>query len=427
MVKAKKNIKSQRIDKIQDIRGSKWSGWLVIILAAVGMFITLYLFSLHISLIKGDIKSAPLCGTTNGLGCHSVSSSPYSTILGIPLSSWGILFYSTIILLGVGGVIFWRDSGRAFLRWTFWLAVLGLAFDLYLAYVMVFWIGALCTLCVTTYVINFFITIILVKGVWQEPRPRISLRAIFPGTRDAEGINLYYRNVIKGLLIGGILSASLISVGASQYLSNSLTEDDRERDLRIKESLSRQTPMAIDVKNRPVKGSENAAVTVVEFSDFLCPFCSKAAKYLKVAEAGNPNAARFIFRHFPLDESCNPRLSSDLHSGACLLAEGSVCAYEQNKFWEYHDIAFETKNKISRSTILNIASEIGLDLNQFNSCLDSGRGLEIVKEDINAAFKAGIKSTPTLLINGRILRGVPKPLEFNEILQYARKNLPPPK
>jgi protein-disulfide isomerase len=110
-----------------------------------------------------------------------------------------------------------------------------------------------------------------------------------------------------------------------------------------------------------------------------------------------------------------------------MLAEGSVCAYEQNKFWQFHDIAFESENKISRSTIINIASEIGLDLNQFNSCLESGRGLEVVKEDINTAIKARIRSTPTLLINGRMLRGVPKPLELNEILRYAKKHLPPPK
>ena len=110
-----------------------------------------------------------------------------------------------------------------------------------------------------------------------------------------------------------------------------------------------------------------------------------------------------------------------------MLAEGSVCANEQDKFWQYHDIAFETKNKISRSTVMDIASKIGLDLNEFKSCLDSGKGLEVVGEDIKAAFRAGVKSTPTLFINGRLLRGVPKPLELNQILQYSKNHLAPPK
>jgi protein-disulfide isomerase len=267
----------------------------------------------------------------------------------------------------------------------------------------------------------------LVKGVWKEPRPRAPLRAIFPGTKDAQGIDLYYRNAIKGLLIGGILFTSVVGVAGSQFISKSLTENDRERLAKIKEDLTRQRPIAVGIKNRPFKGSEDAAVTVVEFSDFLCPFCAKAAKYLKLAESSNHDTARFVFRHYPLDKSCNRNLRSNVHPGACLLAEGSVCADEQNKFWEYHDIAFETKGKISRSVAMDIASNIGLDSSAFESCLDSGRGLKVVKEDINAAFNAGVKSTPTLFINGRRLRGVPKPWVLNEILQYSKKNLFPPK
>ena len=73
------------------------------------------------------------------------------------------------------------------------------------------------------------------------------------------------------------------------------------------------------------------------------------------------------------------------------------------------------------------ASKIGLDLGEFKRCLDSGRGLKVVSEDIEAAFNAGVNSTPTLFINGRQLRGVPKPWMLNEILQYSQKHLAPPK
>ena len=155
------------------------------------------------------------------------------------------------------------------------------------------------------------------------------------------------------------------------------------------------------------------------------PYCAKAAKYLKLAESGNHDTARFIFRHYPLDASCNRGVSSKIHPGACLLAEGSVCAHEQNRFWQYHDIAFETKGSISQPVVMDIASNIGLDLSAFKSCLDAGRGLRVVKEDIDAAIRAGVNSTPTLFINGRGLRGVPKPWILNEILQYSQKNLAP--
>jgi protein-disulfide isomerase/uncharacterized membrane protein len=418
----KKKIETPKIEP-----GGKRSGWFVIILATAGFGICLYLYSLHVALLMGEIKSGPLCGGDGGLGCQSVASGPYSSMLGLPLATWGAIFYSALALLGIGGVIFWRDSGRVFLRWAFGLAVLGFGFDLYLAYTMVFRIQAVCWLCVSTYVINFVIILMLVKSVWKEPKPRIPLQAIFPGTRDAQGIDLYYRNAIKGFLIGGILFTSVVGVAGSQFISKSLTGDDRERLVKLKAHLAKQQIRAVEANNRPVMGSDEGAVTVVEFSDFLCPYCAKASKYLKLAESGNHDTARFIFRHYPLDTSCNSGVSSNIHPGACLLAEGSVCANEQNRFWEYHDIAFETKGKISQSVVMDIASNIGLDLSAFKNCLNSGRGLKVVKEDINAAMRAGVKSTPTLFINGRGLRGVPKPWMLNEILQYSQKNLAPPK
>ena len=407
--------------------GGPRSGWFVIILAAAGLGICLYLYSLHVALLMGEIKSSPLCGADGGLGCQSVASSPYSSVMGLPLASWGAVFYSTMVLLGLGVVIFWRDCGRVYLRWVLCLAGLGLAIDLYLAYVMVFRIQAACWPCISTYVINIVVILMVAKSVWKEPKPRAPLRAIFPGAKDAQGIDLYYRNAIKGLLIGGILFASVVGVAGSQFISKSLTGDDRERLAKLKTYLANQPIRAVDADNRPVMGSDDGPVTVVGFSDFLCPFCSKAAKYLKLAESSNHDTARFVFRHYPLDKSCNRNLRSDVHPGACLLAEGSVCADEQNRFWEYHDIAFETKGNISQPVVMDIASNIGLDLNAFKSCLNSGRGLRVVEEDIKAATQAGVNSTPTLFINGRGLRGVPKPWMLNEILQYSEKNLAPPK
>jgi protein-disulfide isomerase/uncharacterized membrane protein len=424
--KKNKNIETPKPKKLETPQmepGGKRSGWFIIILAAAGLGICLYLYSLHVALLMGEIKSGPLCGADGGLGCQSVASSPYSSMMGLPLASWGAVFYSALVLLGFGVVIFWRDCGRVYLRWVLCLAGLGLALDLYLAYVMVFRIQAACWLCISTYVINVVIILMVAKSVWQEPKPRAPLRAIFPGAKDAQGIDLYYRNAIKGLLIGGILLASVVGVAGSQFISKSLTGDDRERLVKLKTQLAKQKIRAVYADNRPVMGADDSAVTVVEFSDFLCPYCAKASKYLKLAESGNHDTARFMFRHYPLDKSCNRGVSSNIHPGACLLAEGSVCADEQNRFWQYHDIAFETKGKISQSVVMDIASNIGLDLSAFKNCLNSGRGLRVVKEDIKAAIQAGVKSTPTLFINGRGLRGVPKPWMLNEILQYSKKNL----
>jgi len=400
-----------------------WPGAFLILAALAGLGICLYLYSFHIALLMGEIKSGLLCGSENGLGCNSVSSSPYSSLLGFPLASWGAIFFSALALLGGGSLIFRRDCGQAFLRWAFILTFLGLAFDLYLAHTMIFRIGAVCGLCIATYAINSVIFIILAIQIWKESKPRVSLLSIFPGNKDNQETELYYRNVIKGLLIGSILLTAVIGLAGSQFLNKSLTGDEKERLVKVTENLSRQKPRFMEIKNRPFMGSEKANVTVVEFSDFLCPYCAKAAKYLKLAGSGNHDKARFVFRHYPLDKSCNKRLSSNVHPGACLLAEGAVCAHEQDRFWAFHDMAFETRGQISSSVVQNIAGKIELDLNTFNSCLDSGRARKVVTEDINAAVNAGVTGTPTLFINGRKLRGVPKPWVLNELLKFSEKNL----
>jgi protein-disulfide isomerase len=331
-----------------------------------------------------------------------------------------------LAVLGFGGVIFRRDCGWAFLRWSFYTVVFGLAFDLYLAFIMILKIKANCWLCVITYLINMVVFIVLAIQLRREPRPRVSLKTIFPNRNDAQPFDHYYRNVIKGLLVGGIFISTVAVVAGTQFLSDTLTENDRERLAKIIHNLPRQKPSIVDVKDRPFFGAKDAELTVVEFSDFLCPYCAKASKYLKLAGSGLQDTAQFVFRHYPLDQSCNNRLYSNVHPGACMLAEGSACAHEQNKFWEYHDIAFDTKGKISRSAVMDIAERIGIDLGTFESCLDSGRGLEVVKEDIRDAINARVNSTPTLFINGRKFRGVPKPWMLEEILRFSQKNLSQP-
>ncbi|CAB1084862.1 hypothetical protein JY97_05945 [Alkalispirochaeta odontotermitis] len=233
-MKKAKITKKMKPDAAPGESRGQWGGWLVIVTAATGLGICLYLYSLHVSLLMGEIKGGILCGTDNGLGCHAVASSPYSIFLGLPLATWGAIFYSTIIILACGGLIFRRDSGPVFYRWALFLAVLALAVDLYLVHIMISKIGAICQLCIATYLINIVIIILLLITVRKEPKPRTRLNAIFPWTKEIQGTELYYRNVIKGLLIVGIILAAGAGVAGSQFLANSLTENDRERLAKIK-------------------------------------------------------------------------------------------------------------------------------------------------------------------------------------------------
>ena len=112
-----KSRKVQNKSEADNIRHpGPWSGAFLILAALAGLGICLYLYSFHIALLMGEIKSGLLCGSENGLGCNSVLSSPYSSLLGFPLASWGAIFFSALALLGGGSLIFRRDCGQAFLR-----------------------------------------------------------------------------------------------------------------------------------------------------------------------------------------------------------------------------------------------------------------------------------------------------------------------
>lgn len=154
-----------------------------------------------------------------------------------------------------------------------------------------------------------------------------------------------------------------------------------------------EAPVKLSIDGDPMKGPANAKVTVVEFSDFQCPYCAKAvAEANKVLEAF-PNEVRLVFKQFPLD----------FHSQAALAAEASLAAQAQGKFWEMHDKMYANFRQISRDHILIWAKDLGLDINRFQSELDSHKYAKRVAAELQEGEKAGVAGTPTFYIEGKRL------------------------
>ncbi|MEM7583792.1 MAG: DsbA family protein [Acidobacteriota bacterium] len=167
-------------------------------------------------------------------------------------------------------------------------------------------------------------------------------------------------------------------------------------------------PFRVDVAaTGPRKGSADAPVTIVEFSDFECPFCSRVNPAVaKVVETYGDKVS-IVFRQFPLD----------IHRNARKAGEASLCADEQDKFWQMHDAMFADQKNLSVSGLKMIAGRVeGLDPTKFEECLDSGRHAETVENDIQAGAKAGVNSTPAFFINGRYLSGAQPFENFAEII-----------
>lgn len=150
----------------------------------------------------------------------------------------------------------------------------------------------------------------------------------------------------------------------------------------------------LPILNSPVKGPENAAVTLTVFSDFQCPYCSRVVPFVDEVLAKNPTAVRVVFKQFPLR----------MHNFAQPAALASLAAREQGKFWPMHDMLFANFNQLNEEKIRAIAQEIGLDMARFDKDRVSQKLRDEVLRDQGLGQQVGVQGTPTLFLNGKLLR-----------------------
>ncbi|MEM7355320.1 MAG: thioredoxin domain-containing protein [Acidobacteriota bacterium] len=167
-------------------------------------------------------------------------------------------------------------------------------------------------------------------------------------------------------------------------------------------------PFRVEVAaDGPKKGPDSAPVTIVEFSDFECPFCGRVNPALAKVHETYGDKVQIVFRQFPLD----------IHRNARKAGEASLCADEQGLFWEMHDAMFGDQKNLTVDGLKSIAGGIAdLESQTFNECLDSGRHAATVEKDLAEGSKAGVASTPTFFINGRHLSGAQPYESFAQII-----------
>jgi protein-disulfide isomerase len=153
----------------------------------------------------------------------------------------------------------------------------------------------------------------------------------------------------------------------------------------------------VDVENTdPSLGRASAPVTLIEFSDFQCPFCQRVAPTLKKVRETYGDKVRIVWKDFPLTQ---------IHPQAFKAGEAAHCAGDQGKYWEYHDRLFANQGQLQPEELKQHATALGLDAAAFNACLDSSKYGERVRDGVAQGTRLGVNSTPTIYINGRMLSG----------------------
>jgi len=161
--------------------------------------------------------------------------------------------------------------------------------------------------------------------------------------------------------------------------------------------LSLPKPVAphaeIATEGAPRKGAKDPKVTIVEFADYQCPHCQKAAAALDAVVNENKDDVALVFMDFPVNPSGISRE----------IAEGAACADQQEKFWRYHDLAFARQDTLNSDAVMEIAKDAGVDLDSFQACIDSSVPATFVSRGESEAVRLGITGTPAIFLNGRRL------------------------
>jgi protein-disulfide isomerase/uncharacterized membrane protein len=365
-----------------------------VVLALVGVAVSAVI--LHVSHQLSSVEGyTSFCNVSSAVNCDVVLGSAWSMFLGLSVAVWAIGAFTLGAMLALPGAMGSSVVGFADLV-LIGLVSGSLGFSLVLAAISWLKLHTACLLCMTLYavIIAWFITVVPLARRFQ-----LSDRAPFLQRRGTA-----YAATATGLLIA--IAAGTVGAGRAPTSADSVA-DVQAADRKFYDLYTKLPVLSASEAIGPaahVKGSADAPVTIVEFSDFECPACRHAFGDLRELVRSRPDV-KLVFRHFPLDSRCNSGMQQQLHPDACLAAAAAECAGRQGRFWEYHDTLFEHQKSLDRESLFRYARDVGLDIVGFRTCLDDPTTMDGIAADVAAGVRLGVESTPTIFINGRRVQG----------------------
>ncbi len=409
--------------------------FVILILALMGLIMSYILaqdFYFHLIYKKSGEKlslfsqfSSAVCGEgASFVNCTKVTASKFSKLFGIPLAFWGI-FYFILMASFIPVLLLTGDKIKKYYSALFfWFILLGSVFDLALFFISLFWIKAVCSLCIITYASNWISLLVLLLYFRRVQFNPFNLTDAIDKIRSYHKKDLFAKYIPLACIV--IIFAGLTAYGSNRYLlsvrEKFILKVQKEAFKHIVKDF-RKTK-TIDVNPSPLLtiGDPDAPVTIVEFSDFLCPYCSIASKVIEEIIKENPEKVKLVFMNYPLDKECNTSMNRQVHPGSCLVARGGISASNQGGFNEYHNLAFKMRVKNpDRKYLRQLAALSGLNVEKFFEDLDSPETIEELNSQLKRGIQLGVRSTPTIYINGKEFKYKPIKALLEKIIdqEYA--------
>lgn len=389
--------------------------YLALACALIGLGVSAAATYVHYRLIF-DPTYRSFCDVSSTISCTQVYLSRFGTFRGVPVAIFGVFWFVAATLLSVGGLTARPSVRESVPGYLFVLSTLALAVVLYLAYASIVVLKAYCVLCFVTYaaVIGLF----LVTGAATSfPMTTLPRRA----TRD---LRVFIASPLA------ITVAVLFLAGAATTLAFFPREAAGESPARAAAppptaaqtseferlmATAPRVPMAIP--------ADGAKVLIVDFSDFQCPYCRQAfyayKPILQKYEAQQPGAVKFVLKDYPLDSECNVNVAGGgPHPSACEAAVAVRLAQSRNRVEAMEEWLFANQPSLTPPVVRQAARDVG-QINDFEA--KYAFTLDLVKGDIALGHQLGVRSTPTLFINGVKFEGVLAPQYFDQAIAYELK------
>jgi protein-disulfide isomerase/uncharacterized membrane protein len=365
------------------------------------------------------------CGKGFSNPCITVGQSPYSMLFGLPVAAYG-LFYFILLSFLILVADYAQDKFYKILCGVVLpLIIAGLVSDVVLGILMIK-IGELCELCIFTYVINillFAIMFLFIKNNFSRKEIIDSVLNFFKPANPDEKASLSLSILFSFFLAFAVFTSTNIIKMKSGV--NKTPEAQKAK--HITNFYNQQREEIDFIKSNMVIGSDNAKVKIYIFNDFLCSACYKLYQIEKSIVAKYRNSIQIIYYHYPLDSACNKYMDDAVYMNSCMASRSMYAAAESGFFEEYFYVHFSDyanyKESFEKDNVTNNISQTEKQFKikseskqKFLSIMESSSGDPQIKEHIEFAEKLKIEATPTIIIAGRKIVGVPPKEIFEAII-----------